>query len=368
MAFSLLIKPAGPDCNLNCKYCFYSVKNCLFGQGPHRMNDSILEKTVCDYLKLGLEVSNFAWQGGEPTLMGLDFYKKVVELQKQYGKNGQIVSNTLQTNGVLLDDDWCKFLNEYEFLLGISLDGPKKYHDYYRLDHSGKGTFDKVTASIEKCKKYKVEFNILVLLNDKNVIDPEGLFDFFVSENIKFLQFVPCVENDPETGKITSFSITPEQYGNFILRIFDLWKNYGPERISIRIFDSMMHYIVNQKHTNCTFGRLCNDYIVIEHNGDAYCCDFFVEPEYKLGNVMDTPIEKLLSSPVKSGFAEKKKQLSNKCFLCRHSLICRGGCLKDRLASNNNFSDSSYFCESYKLIFDKILPQLTWILGTKFYR
>ena len=205
-------------------------------------------------------------------------------------------------------------------------------------------------------------------VNDKNVIDPEGLFDFFVSQNIKFLQFVPCVENDPETGKIASFSITPEQYGNFILRIFDLWKNYGPERISIRLFDSMMHYIVNQKHTDCTFGWFCKDYIVIEHNGDAYCCDFFVEPEYKLGNIMDTPIEKLLLSPVKNGFAEKKKQLSNQCFLCRYSLVCRGGCLKDRLASNHNFSDSSYFCESYKLIFDKILPQLTWILGTKFYR
>ena len=130
----------------------------------------------------------------------------------------------------------------------------------------------------------------------------------------------------------------------------------------------MMHYIMNQKHTDCTFGKICNDYIVIEHNGDAYCCDFFVEPEYKLGNIMDTPIEKLLLSPVKNEFAEKKKQLSNKCFLCRHSLVCRGGCLKDRLASNHNFSDSSYFCESYKLIFDKILPQLTWILGTKFYR
>ncbi|MFA5293014.1 MAG: anaerobic sulfatase maturase [Phycisphaerae bacterium] len=366
MPFSLLIKPAGPDCNLNCRYCFYSGKDCLFGQGPHRMSGMVLEKMISDYLKLGFTVSNFAWQGGEPTLMGLDFYKKTVELQKKYGKDGQIVSNSLQTNGILLDDDWCKFLNEYKFLVGISLDGPAKYHDYYRLNRSGEGTFDKVMAAVEKCKKHKVEFNVLVLLNDKNVVDPDGLFDFFISQGIKFLQFIPCVENDPETDKITPFSVTPEQYGSFILRIFELWKNYGPDKLSIRIFDSMMNYILNQNHTNCTFRWHCDDYIVIEHNGDAYCCDFFVEPEYKLGNIMETPVEKLLSCDVKKEFSERKKQLSDKCLLCRHSMVCRGGCLKDRLVSNRSFSDVSYFCESYKLIFDKILPELTWIIGTKF--
>ena len=329
------------------------------------MSDMILEKMISDYLKLGFAVSNFAWQGGEPTLMGLDFYERAVELQKQYGKDGQVVSNALQTNGILLDNDWCRFLNEYKFLVGISLDGPKKYHDYYRLNNSGHGTFDKVMAAIEKCKKHKVEFNILVLLNDKSIVDPDGLFDFFTSQNIKYLQFIPCVENDAQTGEIASFSITPEQYGNFMVRIFERWKDYGPERLSIRLFDSMMHYALNQHHTNCTFGWYCDDYIVIEHNGDAYCCDFFVGPEYKLGNIMDTSIEKLYLSTVKKEFAERKKQISNKCFVCRHSQICRGGCLKDRLVFNHNFSDSSYFCESYKLIFDKILPELTWIMSTK---
>jgi uncharacterized protein len=219
-------------------------------------------------------------------------------------------------------------------------------------------------TAIDKFRKYKVEFNALVLLNDKNVADPDGLFNFFTSQNIDFLQFIPCVETDPQTGKIAPYSITPEQYGNFMIRIFELWQEYGTDKLSIRLFDSMMHYILYQKHTNCTFGRSCDDYIVIEHNGDVYCCDFFVEPEYKLGNIMQTPIKELFLSEIKKEFSQRKKQLSEKCSLCRHSQICRGGCLKNRLVAEGSFSDPSYFCDGYKMIFDKILPQLTWILSS----
>lgn len=328
------------------------------------MDDAVLEKMISDYLKLDFQVSSFAWQGGEPALMGLDFYKKVVELQKKYGRDGQIVTNSLQTNAVLLDDDWCKFLNEYRFLIGISLDGPQKYHDYYRFNHSGEGSFDKVMTAIEKCKKHKVEFNILALLNDKNVIDPDGMFDFFVSQDFKFLQFIPCIEIDPETKKPTSFSVLPQQFTNFILRIFELWKKHGPTKISIRLFDSLMNHIVHQRQTDCTFGRYCDDYIVIEHNGDAYCCDFFVTPEYKLGNVLESSVEDLFNSDIKKEFSQRKKKLSNKCSLCRHNMVCRGGCLKDRIVAANNFSDPSFFCESYKTIFDKLLPELTWIAAS----
>ena len=258
--FSLLIKPSGPDCNLTCKYCFYSNKTSYFGKKSHRMSNEVLDRLIKGYLALNLYMNSFAWQGGEPTLMGLDFYKRVIELQKKYGKDSQVVSNSLQTNGILLDEKWCEFLFEYKFLVGISLDGPKQYHDHYRLDKVGNGTFDRVMTGIENCRKYRVEFNVLVLLNDKNVVAPDELFDFFTNQKIKYLQFVPCIEKDKSTGNVADFSITPKQYGDFLCRIFDRWYDYGPEKLSIRIFDSVLNYIIHGNHTNCTFSRRCDNY------------------------------------------------------------------------------------------------------------
>jgi len=221
--FTLLIKPTGPDCNIACKYCFYSGKTELFGRSKHRMSDEVLDKLVNSYLRLRFDISSFAWQGGEPTLMGLDFYKKVVELQQACGGDGQLVTNALQTNGILLDEKWCSFLAQYKFLVGISCDGPKEYHDYYRRTLSGEGTFDKVMAGIENCRKHKVEFNVLVLVSAGNVEAADEIFDFFKELKIKYLQFVQCVEQDPVTGQIAGFSITARQYGEFLCRIFENW-------------------------------------------------------------------------------------------------------------------------------------------------
>jgi uncharacterized protein len=322
------------------------------------MSNEVLDRMIKDYLALGFRVSSFAWQGGEPTLMGPDFYKKVVELQKKHGRDGQVVSNALQTNGILLDEKWCEFLSEYKFLVGISLDGPKQYHDFYRLDKAGNGTFDRVMATIENCRKHRVKFNILVLLNDKNVGVPDELFDFFVNQETRYLQFIPCVEKDPFTGNIADFSITSKQYGNFLRRIFDRWYEYGPEKLSIRIVDSVLNYIIHGIHTNCTFARRCNDYIVIEYNGDAFCCDFFVNNQYRLGNVLQSPIEELFKSETKNHFSGHKTNIHNKCLICRHSDICRGGCLKDRIAASNVFINPSYFCQAYKEFFDHAMPRL----------
>jgi uncharacterized protein len=227
--FTLLIKPSGSDCNLDCKYCFYKDRAPEVGRGRQRMSDDVLEKLVRDYMQLRFPVAGFSWQGGEPMLMGLDFYKKAVELQKKYGSPGQQVSNSLQTNAILLNDDWCRFLHEHKFLVGISIDGPKELHDYYRKDFSDAGTFDKVTRALEKCKEHKVEFNILVLLNNKNAEHPDRLFDFFIEQGIKYLQFIPCVELDSATGDIADFSVTSQQYGEFMCRIFDRWYDYGPQ-------------------------------------------------------------------------------------------------------------------------------------------
>jgi len=360
--FSLLIKPSGSDCNLDCKYCFYKNRSHEFGLGKQRMSDDVLEKLVKDYMQLGFPVAGFAWQGGEPTLMGIDFYRRAVELQKKYGRPGQQVSNAMQTNAVLIDEQWCRFLHDYKFLLGVSIDGPKEFHDYYRLDHSGTGTFDKVINAIAKCKEYKVELNTLTLLNAKNVEHPDEVFDFLVGLDVRFLQFIPCVELDPSTGNIADFSITPEQYGEFLCRVFDRWYEFGPTKLSIRDFDSILSFYITGRHSICTFQRRCNQYIVVEHTGDVFCCDFFVEPKWRTGNITDTPIEKSATNETKRVFAGSKQNLGNKCLICRHLSLCRGGCLKDRaVLGTGDFSRESYFCRSYKQFFDYALPKFMTI-------
>jgi len=363
--FTLLIKPSGSDCNLDCKYCFYKRRSPEIGRGRQRMSYEVLERLIEDYMKLRFPQSSFAWQGGEPTLMGLDFYKKAVELQNKYGADGQAVSNALQTNAILLDERWCRFLHEYNLLVGISIDGPKELHDHYRVDHSGSGTYDKVIRAIETCKQHKVEFNILVLLNNKNADYPDMLFDFFIRLGTRYLQFIPCVELDPATGKIADFSVTPQQYGEFLCRIFDRWQDHGPQNLSIRDFDSILSFCVTGKHSICTFDRQCSQYIVIEHTGDCFPCDFFVEPNWRLGNISETPIEKLAASAKKRTFARAKQNLSNKCLVCRHLALCRGGCMKDRVPFvDDSFGRESYFCESYKRFFDYSMPRFMQIAAS----
>jgi len=356
--FTLLIKPSGSDCNVDCEYCFYKARAPQVGQGRQRMSLEVLEKLVKDYMQLRFALAGFAWQGGEPTLMGLDFYEKTVELQKKYGVPGQEVGNSLQTNAILLNDKWCRFLHENKFLVGVSIDGPKEFHDHYRLDHSGSGTFDRVMRAIESCKEHQVEFNTLTLINAKNVAHPEEVFDFLVGLGVKFLQFIPCVEVEPATGKIADFSITPEQYGEFLCRLFDRWYEHGPRNVSIRDFDSILSYYLTGRNTICTFDKQCSQYIVIEHTGDAFCCDFFVEPKWRLGNIFETPIEKLAASSMKRAFARAKQNLCNKCIVCRHLAVCRGGCMKDRVPfDKDNFGTESYFCEAYKRFFDHATPR-----------
>ncbi len=355
--FTLLIKPSGSDCNIDCTYCFYKNRAPEIGQGRQRMSDEVLEKLIKDYFKLDLPVFGFAWQGGEPTVMGLDFFEKAVALQRKYGPARCQISNTMQTNAVLLDDKWCRFFRDNKFLLGVSIDGPKEYHDHYRVDHSGSGTFDKVIAAINNLKKYEVEFNTLTLLNDRNVTHPDELFDFFVANDLRYMQLIPCMETDPAAGKIADFSITPEQYGRFLCRIFDRWYEYGPEKLNIRDIDSLVSYFVLGSHTICTYSSRCSGFVVVEHTGDCFCCEFFVEPKWRLGNILETPLEKLAAGSTKRAFARAKQNLPNDCLLCRHLSVCRGGCMKYRFAPDGRAGPQSYFCESYKRFFDYAVPR-----------
>jgi uncharacterized protein len=418
--FTLLIKPSGSDCNVDCAYCFYKCRAPEVGTGRQRMSDAVLEKLIKDYMGLRFQLSGFAWQGGEPTLMGLDFYKRAVELQKKYGVTGQEVGNSLQTNAILLDNaDWCRFLHESKFLVGISIDGPKELHDHYRLDLGGHGTWDRVMRAIECCKEHRVEFNTLTLVNHLTADHADEVFDFLIELGSRYLQFIPCVEVDPQTGgigngdqlltldrrikcqeltpsapSVAEFSVSPKQYGDFLCRVFDRWVQFGPQRLSIRDFDSILTFCIGGHHSLCTFDRQCSQYIVIEHTGDVFPCDFFVDPAWRLGNILETPIEQLAACEQKRTFARRKQTISNKCLVCRHLALCRGGCMKDRIpapASGSIKAESlgdgcvadvppairrrdafdtsprdggagqSYFCESYRQFFDYALPRFMQI-------
>jgi len=357
--FSLLIKPSGSDCNVDCGYCFYKSRAAEIGSGRQRMSDEVLERLVKDYLGLRFQMSGFAWQGGEPTLMGLDFFRRAVELQKRYGVSGQEVGNSIQTNGLLLDNpDWCRFLAESKFLVGVSIDGPKHLHDHYRLDLGGHGTWDRVMASIARMKEFGVEYNTLTLVNRLTAEHADEIFDFLIDLGIRYLQFIPCVEVNPESGEIADFSVTPKQYGDFLCRLFDRWMAFGPDKLSIRDFDSILTHCISGRHTICTFDRQCSQYVVVEHQGDVFPCDFFVEPKWRLGNILETPIEQLAACASKKAFARCKSNLATKCLICRHLAACRGGCMKDRAPFDpDNYGRESYFCESYRQFFDYAMPR-----------
>ncbi|HID06893.1 MAG TPA: radical SAM protein [Armatimonadetes bacterium] len=220
---SILVKPAGPDCNMNCTYCFYLHKANLFPETRiHRMSVEVLEQFILQYMPIAGAQPSFCWQGGEPTLMGLEFFERVVHFQMKYGLDGQAVGNSIQTNGLLIDDDWARFMHEYRFLVGVSLDGPQEIHDYYRRDRGGHATFERVMKAIDVLRGHDVEFNILCVINDVNVRHPDALFQFFIEHDLRFVQFIPCVERDTQTGNIADFSVSPEAYAEFLCRAFDL--------------------------------------------------------------------------------------------------------------------------------------------------
>ncbi len=346
---SLLIKPAGPDCNLDCGYCFYLGKKDLFGPGAHRMSLEILEAVI----RQGMEECGsqivFAWQGGEPTLMGLPWFGKAVGFQEQYG-GGKTVGNGLQTNGLLLDRAWAKFLRERRFLVGLSIDGPAHVHDRYRITRGRKGSFDTVVEKARLLLGEGVLTNALSVVTDYSAEHPDEIYAFLKGLGFRYLQFIPCVERSAhDPSEVAPYSVTPEAYGRFLVRLFDLWLDDfvdGMPATSVRYFDSVFHKYVGVSPPDCTLGRTCGTYLVIEHNGDVYSCDFFVEPRWKLGNVATHRLFDMLNSQRQTDFGDWKAALPPGCRSCRWLRACRGGCPKERAGS-----DPSHFCRSYEMFF-----------------
>ncbi len=349
---SILLKPAGPDCNLACDYCFYRPKAALYHDAPvHRMTETVLEAVVGQYMGLAGPRPVLAWQGGEPTLMGLDFYRAAVEFEQRLGVSGQVVGNGFQTNGVLLEDEWARFFARYKFLVGVSLDGPPELHDLHRRDASGAPTFDRVMGGIDALRHGGVEFNILCMVTRESVRRPEELFEFFVADDLRHLQFIPLVEPGPDPLSAASISVAPDEYGEFLCRLFDQWASDWPPPVSIRLFDELLAAYAGRPAPSCTFAEACGTYCVVEHNGDVYACDFMVEPRWLLGNLLERPLGEILSSPEFRDFAARKSDYGEQCLACRWLSMCHGGCQKHRLITSPDVAAPSYFCAAYQQLF-----------------
>lgn len=347
---SLLVKPISADCNLACKYCFYSSKTALYPETKrHRMSDRILRELIAQFMALSLDRASFCWQGGEPTLARLNFYRKAVKYQSLFGLPGQIVENSLQTNGTLIDEEWARFLARYNFLVGVSLDGPRELHDYYRRDHAGRPSYEKVIEGIKWLRNYNVDFNILVLLNRRNIEHPIELYNFLLNHSFRFLQFIPCVERDADNGGPAEYSIHPEQYGRFLCTIFDEWTREGIPQVYIRDFEDILIAYVSGEAPSCIYSRECGKYVVVEYNGDVYPCDFYVEPQWLLGNLTEQPLEKIIASEKFAEFRFLKIEMAQKCGDCPWLKYCHGGCPKHWTVLS---LDRNYFCSSYRRLFE----------------
>ncbi len=359
---NILVKPAGPDCNMACSYCFYSDKARLFpGSNKHRMSYSILEEMIKQLMQQGPEQLTISWQGGEPALMGLPFCQQAVDLMQHYGQ-GQNVGNGFQTNGTLLNREWARFFRKYKFLVGLSIDGPQHVHDHYRNHPDGQGTWSKVVDTARMLMDEDIAVNVLSVVNDYSVRHPEEIYQYLRDTGFTYMQFIPCVEADiDDPGKAASFSVSPDAYGNFLCTVFDLWRAdflRGRPTTSIRFFESLLYSYEGFEPPECTLLSECGKYVVVEHNGDVYSCDFFVEPEWHLGNITQASLGAMLNSEKRGEFGRMKAVLSEKCKKCKWLKYCRGGCTKDRLRVSGG-EGISHFCKSYLIFFKHVDRELS---------
>lgn len=349
--FSLLVKPAGPDCNLRCSYCFYLGKCALYpDQKRHRMTDTVLEAMIRSYMATEQPQYAFGWQGGEPTLMGLDFFVRATELQQRDGRDGAAVSNGLQTNGTLIDDAFARHLGQYKFLVGVSVDGPEAVHDQSRLTVDGRGSHADVMRGIECLKRHDVEFNILTLVSRANVKHARDVYRYLRDAGHLFHQYIECVEYDSD-GRLQPYAVSGPEWGEFMCTIYNAWIKHDTRRVSVRLFDSILAKLVDGEGNVCKFCRDCRQYFVVEHNGDVYPCDFFVEEDLKLGNVVDGDWAAFRDSPVYEAFGKRKANWCDACDACPWVEICLGDCPKNRRGAEADGKALSELCAGWRMFY-----------------
>jgi uncharacterized protein len=366
-AFNVIVKPRGAICNLDCAYCYYLKKEALYPKSKFQMSDEILESFTRQYIQAQhVPRVTFTWQGGEPTLMGLDFFKRAISHQQKYVRPGMRIENTLQTNGVTLNDEWCSFFKEHNFLIGISIDGPAHLHNAMRKDKGGADTFEKVMAGLNLLKKHQVDFNVLASVHTGNAGYPLEVYRFLRDEiEAQFIQFIPIVERANNIGEqqgntITNRSVTGPQYGNFLIAIFNEWVRRDVGQIFVQIFDVALGKWIGQPGGLCIFDEICGMAMALEHNGDLFSCDHFVEPKYRLGNIGRTEMTKLISLQKQYKFGQiKKERLPRYCLNCKVRFVCNGGCPKNRVRHTPDGEFGlNYLCEGYRDFFNHIDPAM----------
>lgn len=365
-SFHLLAKPTGAICNLDCAYCFFLDKEMLYPGSKFRMSDDLLEQYIRQLSESHqTEQVTISWQGGEPTIMGLDFYRRAMILAEKYRRPGMTFLHTMQTNGTLLDDDWCAFFKEHNFLIGLSIDGPRELHDIYRVDKGGQPTFDKVMRGLRLLQKHSVEYNLLTTINRVNADYPLEVYKFLRDETgTDWMQFIPVVERINENGltlyqeggTVSDRSVLPEQFGRFLSTIFDEWVHNDVGQIYVQTFEAAVRNWLGMSTSGmCVFNETCGQGLAIEHNGDLYACDHFVEPNYHLGNIQIDHMIELVASDQQLKFGQDKRDtLPQYCLDCDVRFACHGECPKNRfLTTPDGEPGLNYLCAGFKQFFHR---------------
>ncbi|MBI2561022.1 MAG: anaerobic sulfatase maturase [candidate division NC10 bacterium] len=359
----VMTKPAGAVCNLDCRYCYYLAKQELYpGGAPHRMTDDLLEAYIVQHIQASPGTAiTFAWHGGEPTVLGLDYFRTIVALQRKHRPPGRRIINNVQTNGTLLDNDWCRFLAAEDFFVGLSLDGPAELHDRYRVTRGGKPTHKAVLRGFRLLQRYGIRYDVLCVVHDENVRFPAAVYRFFKQLGVQSLQFLPLVEPRPEApGGVSERTVPAEAFGAFLCAVFDEWVRQDVGRIAIQTFDEAARPACGLEHALCIFRETCGDVPVLEHNGDFYACDHFVDPAHRFGNIRETPLGALLECAAQQAFGRAKRDARPRyCRECEVLALCNGGCPQDRfIRTPDGEAGLNYLCAGYKRFFTHSRPAL----------
>ena len=381
VAFNIMAKPISAVCNLDCSYCYYLEKQYMYQEEEQkfRMNEQVLEKYIDEYIKWqNVPIVQFVWHGGEPTLLGIDYYRKILELQKKYSR-GRNVENVIQTNGTLIDDDWCRFLKENDFLVGISIDGPEHIHDRYRLNKTGAPTFRKVMKGIELLIKHNVRFNTMSVINDHNVKYPLEIYHFLKNVGSYYMQFTPIVEriatnidensmnllagDDKKENILAPWSVNAIEYGQFLSQIFDDWVTNDVGKYFVLTFDSILANWTGEMPSICVHAETCGHAGAIEHNGDLFACDHYVFPQYKLGNINTDSLVTMMFSQRQTKFGKAKRDaLPLFCRECEYLFACNGECPKNRIIQTpTGESGLNYLCSGFRLFFAHVAPYMDFM-------
>ncbi len=362
--FQVFAKPAGSRCNLACEYCYYLEKERLYPKSESfRMPDEVLEAYIAQHIQASSDsVIRFSWHGGEPTVLGLDYFRKIVALQRRHRPAGRQIANGIQTNGTLLNEDWGRFLATEGFAVGLSLDGPPEMHDRYRVTKDGKPTHGQAMRGYQLLQKHRILCEVLCVVNACNVHYPTEVYRFFKQIGAQYVSFLPLVEQDPQAEDgVSSRSASPDAWGAFLCAVFDEWVAQDIGRIKVQIFEEAARPAFGQEHTLCIFRKTCGGVPVVEHNGDFFSCDHFVDDEHRLGNIQSTPLIELLNSPRQRAFGQAKwDTLPRWCQACEVRAMCNGGCPKDRFGRTpEGEMGLNYLCAGYKRFFTHCVPFIT---------